>query len=132
MELIDEGNPRAFYEKIAFTSEEASERISRAGDGDAADLVFCRREPLPWEDTDATLRKDDQIIHYSYVNGKCYSPQGDELPDELADEVRESGLVPLGTGGEDDESLKKLIESCEGVVHMDDITLRETQEGDDD
>lgn len=129
MELIDEGDPRAYYERVEFTKDEASDRIDRAGDYEAADLVFRRRKPLPWEDPDATLRRGNQIIRYSFADGKCYSQQGDELPDEIADEVRESGLVPLGTGSEDKESLKVLIESCEGVVHVDDITLDETEEG---
>ena len=131
MELLDEGNPNAYYERIALTDEEARERVNRTGDPDAADLSYHRREPLPWEEPDATLRKDTQIIRYSYADGRCYTQRGEALPDEVADEARRRGLVPSGTAA-DDESLKELIASCEPLVHEEDITLVDMKEGDDD
>lgn len=135
LKIRSRGNPGAYFDKYTPDQEEASEKVSRSGDPDAADSVYTRCDPTPYDgDPDAILEDDatGEQFRYDYGDGQCYTMGGDALPQEYVDRVMESGLVPHGNASTSHD-LKVLIANVEPLVGCaENVTLDEEEERDED
>ena len=82
LKIRSRGNPGAYFDKYTPDQEEASEKVSRSGDPDAADSVYTRCDPTPYDgDPDAILEDDatGEQFRYDYGDGQCYTMGGDGM-----------------------------------------------------
>lgn len=126
LQLLEKGNPSAFWDEKRPTNDEIEERVRETGDYEsAADSVFFQREPNEYDgDTRAVLRDahTGEIVYHSYETGKCYSEDGEELSDEYTEAARAAG-IPEGDAT-NPESLKTLIANVEPFIGSpDNVTL---------
>ena len=135
MQLINPGKPEAFYAEVGpADSEEANELEAREGDSSASDSYYVRRAPTAYDgDTDALLKDETgKVIRYSYSDGKCYSEDGKELSDEIAERVISSGCVSIGNASSD-KSIKQLIADTEPFIgSLENVELRNEGGNDED
>ena len=128
LKIISPGNPRAYFDKYTPDDEEANEMVCQTGDPDAADSVYTRCDPSPYDgDTDAILEDDEtgEQIRYDFGDGRCYTMGGDTLPQKYVDRVRKSGLVPDGNASSL-EDIKVLIVSLEPLLgSVENVTMVE-------
>ena len=133
LQILNKGNPSAFWEEKCPTKEEIEERVIESGDYEsAADSVFFQREPNEYDgDTRAVLKnvRTGEIVYHSYENGKNYSQNGEELSEEYAKAVHAAG-IPEGDAS-NPESLKTLIANVEPLIgSSENVTLIQIKEND--
>ena len=133
LQLLNKGNPSAFWEEKCPTKEEIEERVIESGDYEsAADSVFFEREPDEYDgDTRAVLKNErsGEIVYHSYENGKNYSQDGEELSEEYTKAVHAAG-IPEGDAS-NPESLKTLIANVEPLIgSSENVTLIQIKEDD--
>ena len=133
LQILNRGNPSAFWEEKCPTKEEIEERVIESGDYEsAADSVFFQREPNEYDgDTRAVLKnvRTGEIVYHSYENGKNYSQNGEELSEEYTKAVHAAG-IPEGDAS-NPESLKTLIANVEPLIgSSENVTLIQIKEND--
>ena len=133
LQILNRGNPSAFWEEKCPTKEEIEERVIESGDYEsAADSVFFQREPNEYDgDTRAVLTnvRTGEIVYHSYENGKNYSQNGEELSEEYTKAVHAAG-IPEGEAS-NPESLKTLIANVEPLIgSSENVTLIQIKEND--
>lgn len=133
LQILNKGNPSAFWEEKCPTKEEIEERVIESGDYEsAADSVFFEREPDEYDDDTRAVLKNErtgEIVYHSYENGKNYSQNGEELSEEYTKAVHAAG-IPEGDAS-NPESLKTLIANVEPLIgSSENVTLIQIKEND--